>query len=138
MEVNGNGLGKVRGRGRLLAHGFFMLNSCRCKGNCAIRRLTQTYNVFCWNNQIRSSQSQKNNNNNPRSLQRMRNATQKCNQNLLRVLCVNVVIGLQDSGSVCSLSCTSIISETVKYIRLQDFMMRYQGVWYNTVLKREA
>jgi len=57
MEVNGNGLGKVRGRGRLLAHGFFMLNSCRCKGECAIRRLTQTYNVFCWKNQIRSSQS---------------------------------------------------------------------------------
>jgi len=58
MEVNGNGLGKVRGRGRLLAHGFFMLNSCRCKGDCAICRLTQTYNVFCWKTQIRSSQSQ--------------------------------------------------------------------------------
>jgi hypothetical protein len=34
--------------------------------------------------------------NNLRFLQRMRNATQKCSQNLFRVLCFNVVIWLQD------------------------------------------
>ena len=113
MEVNGNGLGKVRGRGRLLAHGFFMLNSCRCKEDCAIRRPTQTYNVFCWKNQIRSSHSQKKSNNNLLFLQRIMNTTQKCSQDLFCVLCFNVVIWLRDCGSVYSFLCTSVISETV-------------------------
>jgi len=119
MEVNGNGLGKVRGRGRLLAHGFFMLNSCRCKGDCAIRRLTQTYNVFCLKNQIRSSQSQK------KKLIITIHASfkglgmlQKCSLNLFHVLWFNVVVWLRDCVSVCSFLCTSIISETLtRYIR---------------------
>jgi len=117
MEVNGNGLGKVRGRGRILAHGFFMLNSGRCKGDCAIRRLTQTYNVFCWKNQIRSSQSQiiiiiiiihdsfKG-----------LGMIHKCSQNLSHVRCFNVVIWIWGCGSVHSFFCTSIISETVTRI----------------------
>lgn len=144
MEVNGNGLGKVRERGRLLAHGFFMLNSCWCKGDCAIRRLTQTYSVFCWNNQIRSSQSQKNNNNNPRSLQRMRNAAQKCNQNLLRVLCFNGILNVAYGTahhSVPSLVRPLFLRQwlvTSKIHRLQGFFMRCRGVWYNIALKREA